>query len=968
MTITERTWNSEVIGWIQEAIKNGQTSFQDATTEVGISIQGQTTRYPDVLLILNKKSFEIFNGWELKFPDVAVDDPEMLENALLKAKQIQSNSFVTWNGSQARIWKINSKDYRPTSLEVIRDYPPEPEIRSRTDLSNPANYSANRQRLRERLMDILHDLEQFKSVGYLRPALNINNDIVGAISETADKTIPLLDSQIRHAINTDPRFREQFGRWKILEGSTIKILSHSSRRLAIAIPTQVLARFMYYKIIGKVIFYKTLAENLAGRIPPLQIDPDLPIQRQLQTYFARAQEIDYQAVFEPDFTDDLVYSADVDRCLRILLNIFSDIDFRYIPTVIIGFILENLVPIHERQKFGQYFTSEKLAYLVTAATNPNGTSIMMDPTSGTGTFLSAFYQILKYRGTDEHNQLLDQVWGNDISHFPALLSVINLYKQNLTIQNNFPRVTRSDFFRLYPGQMLRYPDPVNLGNFLQIELPQFDAIVSNFPFIQQEDIPKDDLRSRLEIEFGDSQPAFNSKGAFTINERSDYYTYCFYNSLKFLKDGGCLAAITPNAWLTKNYGTQFKRFLLHNFTIKMIVRSSAEHWFQDSKVSTIYTVLKKGPSDEITRFVTIHFKLDDYFPGDPNRDSIGRMEDLYNEIYHCNLPYNENWTRNEQFPNLFERLDGMVTVSLVTQDQLIEQIHSQQNWAINFLSANFLSPFEGELINPFPDIIDTGRGTRANTDDFQILDAETARAEGIEGVFLIPAIKSSKELSQIFHSKPPTHYIFSCDRPIQEIQREYPGAYRWIRSFEQGRNKKGILYPLALAKKKPYWYSLIPEEAANIFISIGPGSRLFFSYSPTKVYLNQRLVAIRVADDQVTLIAALFNCIITLLMVELNGIPRAEGVLDLNADFFKSRVKILNPDLLTDPAKNRIIEKFLVVANRSIEKCDIEFTLEDRLEFDRQVFQEFGFDIELIPLLYQMLIRSVADRENMKDK
>ena len=64
----------------------------------------------------------------------------------------------------------------------------------------------------------------------------------------------------------------------------------------------------------------------------------------------------------------------------------------------------------------------------------------------------------------------------------------------------------------------------------------------------------------------------------------------------FLKDGGVLSVITSNAWLGKEYGFQFKKFLLDNFHIKYVVKSCAEHWFSDSHVSTIYAVFQKGTS------------------------------------------------------------------------------------------------------------------------------------------------------------------------------------------------------------------------------------------------------------------------------------------------------------------------------------------------------------------------------------
>ncbi len=136
MALNERVWNGYLVGWIREAVANGQTIFEDATNDEGLKADDNKTRFPDILLFLNKVSGLVFNGWELKFPDTAVDDKRMLLNALEKAKHLKSNSFVTWNGSSAIIWLINDESYNLGSLSKIRVYQNEEGINTREDLRN----------------------------------------------------------------------------------------------------------------------------------------------------------------------------------------------------------------------------------------------------------------------------------------------------------------------------------------------------------------------------------------------------------------------------------------------------------------------------------------------------------------------------------------------------------------------------------------------------------------------------------------------------------------------------------------------------------------------------------------------------------------------------------------------------------------------------------------------------------------
>jgi len=52
--INERSWAGHVISWIKEAINNGSTIFQEATNDEGIIVTGGKTRFPDILLFVDK--------------------------------------------------------------------------------------------------------------------------------------------------------------------------------------------------------------------------------------------------------------------------------------------------------------------------------------------------------------------------------------------------------------------------------------------------------------------------------------------------------------------------------------------------------------------------------------------------------------------------------------------------------------------------------------------------------------------------------------------------------------------------------------------------------------------------------------------------------------------------------------------------------------------------------------------------
>lgn len=960
----ERDWAGQLISWIKSAIDKKTTVFQDATNDTGVKMRSGRTKFPDILLFVDKTSGVIFNGWELKFPDTAVDDTVMLENALEKAHKLHSDSFVTWNGAEAIIWHIDDEKYTLDNLSKLKVYPKVSTINSREDLADPVKFAQHEPLLKERTEEILHDLDSLYRNGALKPALDISKNIISAVREASTIIIPQFQEAIILEKGSKRSFREEFNKWKIYESSTLKILESSSRKKENVIPEQVLAKFTFYNLIGKIIFYLTLCENLSGELEPITLDDSKSAKDLLNGYFDEAKKIDYQAIFRPYFTDSIEYSDLTDKAIYALLEVLTAFDFKVLPTEVIGHILEKLVPDDEKQKFGQYFTNEILANLVAFPVIKTNKDILFDPTCGTGTFLSSFYEILRALGTKEHEELLRQIWGNDVSHFPAILSVINLYKQDVVATDNFPRVMRNDFFNLEVGEKVVFPDSHDHNKRIDVPIPIFDGIASNFPFIQQEDIPNEKLSAFFREQFQSEQQAFLKDKTFKINERSDYFTYCIYNADRFLKPDGCLSAITSNAWLGKEYGFQFKKFLLDNFHIRYVVKSNAEHWFKDSQVSTIYFVLDKIQSNEPTKFITLNRKLSELFVAESKNEQIQQIEDFYSDIDNCSDSHNGLWEKDNFFADLYKRKDGSLSVCLASKDCLLDSLENKTNWGQFFLSTNLFGSFENCLTQYHPNIVKVFRGERTGWNPMFVIKEENIKASHIDRKYLVPYVKSSSELQQIEFDGDYNFRAFVCQDKINSMDK---GTKSWINKFVKTRNKNGSqTIPEACAGHRPYWYSLVPKKA-HIITAVNPYERFFFTYSKEPFVIDQRLIAMQVQDGyDVELIAALLNSVITFLILEMRGTSRNLGALDLNADFLK-QLKILNPTILNDGQRDMIIKAFAPLKARTVDSVFIEFTKEDRINFDKIVLSCFGINADLLSSLYAIFLTSVRNRINLKD-
>ena len=495
-------------------------------------------------------------------------------------------------------------------------------------------------------------------------------------------------------------------------------------------------------------------------------------------------------------------------------------------------------------------------------------------------------------------------------------------------------------------------------------IPTFDGIASNFPFVQQEDIPNEKLSAYFREQFQSEQQAFLKDKTFKINERSDYFTYCIYNADRFLKPDGCLSAITSNAWLGKEYGFQFKKFLLDNFHIRYVVKSNAEHWFKDSQVSTIYFVLDKIQSEEPTKFVTLNRKLNELFVTDSISEQIQQIEEFYSDIDNCSDPHNDLWEKDNFFDDLFKRKDGSLSVCIASKECLLGSLDNKTNWGQFFLSTNLFGSFENCLIQYHPSIVKVFRGERTGWNPMFVIKEENVKASHIDEKYLVPYVKSSSELQQIEFDDNYKFKAFVCQDEEKAIDK---GTKSWIDKFVSALNKNGSqTIREACAGHRPYWYSLNPKRA-HIITAINPYERFFFTFAKEPFVIDQRLIAMQVQDGyDVELIAALLNSIITFLILEMRGTSRNLGALDLNADFLK-QLKILNPTILNGKQRDMIIKAFAPLKTRTVDSVFIEFTKEDRINFDKIVLSCFGINADLLGSLYAIFLASVRNRINLKD-
>lgn len=368
-------------------------------------------------------------------------------------------------------------------------------------------------------------------------------------------------------------------------------------------------------LISKLIFYKSYVDNQTwSELHPMQIPDSIVTPEELENhiwiYFETFKDVTGNFELLIGERTDIIFNipfvsiASIDL-IKEVLNTEGHYNFNNIPFDIIGRIFEELIREDERHKLGQYFTPPHVIDLINSFTIHKSNDKVFDPSCGSGTFLVRAYERKKILCREEdkgvrHEVFLNEIYGNDLSGYPAYLSMLNLAIRN-THKPSYPRISNKDFFSIFEHSKVTFHN--QKGEKESKPLPKFDAVVGNPPYTRQEDI------GAMSGTVGKSaiQLLIKNECDFEPPLRTSIYAYFFYHASVFLKDGGYLGFICQNSWLDTNYGIDMQRYLLRNYQVIAIMDSEVERFFPSASVNTTIVILRKQRKEEVRNANTVKF-------------------------------------------------------------------------------------------------------------------------------------------------------------------------------------------------------------------------------------------------------------------------------------------------------------------------------------------------------------------------
>jgi len=962
---TELEFKGPIQSWLNEIIK-ATTSFEEATPDFSLK-SGDRTVFPDLVIWINRGAGQAFINWEFKGPEIPADDPELIKGALEKAYALNTKYFITYNLSEAYLWKIPESKEEAPSLVRPEPYRPKCTISSREDFQDKSKQARIKEMLREIVFDLVK-LYRDDSLSDYPPDIFF----VNKLSECAKAIAPHLKTKLAESAR-DRNFSQKLTSWANKQG----IANFGDEA-----SYNILSRQMAYRLLGRILFYLTL-RRFRPDLPEFHLQKVPDFSRRIQEYFAKALRIDYQGVFEKDLPDEIDLPKDIQGPLVKLVKDLNQYDFSALPQEIIGSVFEKLIPPDERHNLGQYFTNENLVDLILALCLRAANDKILDPTCGSGTFLIRAYDWFKFKGLRNHKELLPKIWGIDIARFPAELATINLYRQDLSDYENFPRIIVKDFFELKPEQEFGFPPPKPSDDpeyKIKEKMPLFDCAVGNFPYIRQELIEKTNKGYKAELErilaqdwASDYRELFKNGGQLRLSGQADIYAYLFFHTAKFILPDGRMGFVTSNSWLDVAYGFELQKFFLKKFKLIAILESRCEPWFEDAAVNTIITILercenKQARDEHFVKFVKIKKKLAELIPWDIKDQPDDRWKGLARLAKKIELADQKAKPLSK---NIMVYEDDEFRIRMLKQKELLEELESSGQtvkWG-KYLRApdvyfEILEKCKDKLV-PLKEIAEVRRGFTTGINEFFYLDEEKIKQWKIEEEFLKPVIKSPKEADKILIDPSKLKFrIFMCNKSKQELKKEKKfGALKYIEWGEKQKTEEGVPWPeVPSVSSRKYWWGISDKSPASCVWLESFGDRLITLKNVKDIYCDKRFYEIAPKKDSCEiLLSALLNSSLLWIQNELTGrINMGDGVLD-TVVFEVENMMVAK--LIDKNIEQRIAKTFNQISNRPIKDIFNEIRQKDRRELDSLVLASLGLDRnKYLNRIYDGLVELVRER------
>lgn len=902
----ERSWAIELITKINKIAENNDLAIKRAGGETTISVNRGNTMFPDVVLYGDEKQSVILQGWELKMPDVPIENETFIKDAQRKAIALNLNSCLIWNFTYAVLYVRERGD----AFKKLKQWDDTNYIHTRQDVEI---YRADWEKQLEKVITEIN--------GYFVSGQFRNISIGKVITESTITTLiqrnkDIIASGLKKAAFRDSRMAAYIDNWW-LNVKAEYAQDESDKYNAYA--KSIILNWTNRIVFAHIIKYKQNGAMLVDGI-----DYDKSPNDANGIFGNITSKCDFYNVFSPIPYNEVLPELSWQDFVE-LSNFLRSNGIDHLNQEALQNILEGTVATSKREINGQFTTPTELAKILVRLTVKDWTDAVLDCCCGTGTIPKEVIHIKKSQMTAK--DAVESVWACDKNNYP--LQVANISMTEPDTINIANRLFKHNALTLSVGEKVEVVNP-KTGVAMTLLVPSFGSVVSNLPFVPFEIIPGDDKDNISKLSFSKE-----------LDGRSDLYGYIAIKIADVLKPDGTLGIIVSNSWLGTKAGMKFVNALKQRYNIKQVHISGKGRWFKNADVVTTIIVLEKRKDDERphTDFWLWNLSLEQLSENSEDENTLINSALLSSEL-------NRNIARLSTYSE--SQMEGLLNLNIC--------------YNALFHDVDWLLDVKNKII-PIKKVYHVFRGSRRGWDAlFYPRNGE----HNIEPKYLKRVLLNARNVTELVTVA--DRDAFCCNVSMEELKhRGDLGALRWIEKFADQRNGVGKPLPMVLKRKGMQWYELQDNEVAEVFTAMNPDQRLFFAKFETPSFVNQRLIGLthREAYPDEELNHALINSMFTMFYIEASGFGRGLGVLDVNKDSIEN-CYMLNPDLVDANNRQRILQSFNNIKARKIMKVEDELKDEERIAFEHTVLQSFGID-DYFDKIKSSLLSMQATRKTAKE-
>lgn len=559
----ERSWAIELISKINTITSTNDLIIKRAGGESTISTGRGNTMFPDVVLYGNKNQNIILQGWELKMPDVPIEDDTFIKDAQRKAIALNLNSCLIWNFTYAVLYIKDDKNH----FVKLKQWDTTSHIHSRADVET---YRSDWERLLE---EIILEINCYFASGKFRNATL--GDIISesTITTLIQRNKEVIADSLKKAAFRDSVMAAYIDSW----WSGVK----SEYEHDEIDKYKAYAKTIILNWANRIIFAHIIKNRQNGALIINELDYDTTPSEANEIFKKITSRCDFYNVFSAIRYDDILPEMSWQDFVE-FSNFLKNNGIEQLNQEALQNILEGSVATSKRAINGQYTTPPELAKLLVRLTVKNWTDTILDCCCGTGTIPKAAIQIKKEQLSAK--EAIESVWACDKYKYP--LQVANISMTDSDTINLANRLFQHNALSLSVGEDVTIVNP-ETGNEMHLSLPAFGSVVSNLPFVPFEIISEDDKDKISKMEW-----------ATELDGRSDLYCYIAVKIADVIKSGGTLGIIVSNSWLGTNAGIKLIEVLKKKYCIKQVHISGKGRWFKNADVVTTIIILEKKQNSQ----------------------------------------------------------------------------------------------------------------------------------------------------------------------------------------------------------------------------------------------------------------------------------------------------------------------------------------------------------------------------------